>query len=71
MGDLVVLLGFTTLGCGCVVGHYRDLATRRELEYVEEKGGTCQSHTHRRNHTIPSERRGRPGGDSLAVVKAG
>ena len=70
MGDLVVLLGFTTLGCGCVVGRYRDLATRRELEYVEEKGGTCQSQTHRRNHTLPSERRGGPG-DSLAAVKAG
>lgn len=71
MGDLVLLLGFTTLGCGCVVGRYRDLATRREFEYVEEKGDACQSHSHRRNHTLPSERPRRSGSNELAVVKAG
>ncbi len=38
MMSLVRLLGFTTLGCGCVTGHYREVATNREVTYVEEKG---------------------------------
>jgi hypothetical protein len=50
--SLVRLLGFRTLTCGCVIGRYRELATSREVTYVEEKGGACQSHGHRRNHTI-------------------
>ena len=54
--SLVRLLGFTTLGCGCVVGRYREVATSREVTYVEEKGKSCGSHTHRRNHTIATER---------------
>jgi hypothetical protein len=54
--SLVRLLGFTTLGCGCVVGRYREVATSREVSYVEEKGKTCASHGHRRNHTIPAAR---------------
>jgi hypothetical protein len=54
--SLVRLLGFTTLGCGCVIGRYRELATSRELTYVEEKGATCEQHGHRRNHTVPPER---------------
>jgi hypothetical protein len=54
--SLVRLLGFTTLSCGCVVGRYRELATSREINYVEEKGKTCGSHGHRRNHTVASER---------------
>jgi hypothetical protein len=53
---LVRLLGFTTLGCGCVVGRYREVATSREVTYVEEKGKTCPSDGHRRNHTIPADR---------------
>jgi hypothetical protein len=52
MMSLVRLLGFTTLGCGCVTGHYREVATNREITYVEEKGSTCNQHGHRRNHTI-------------------
>jgi hypothetical protein len=44
------------LNCGCVIGRYRDLATGRELTYVEEKGSTCESHAHRRNHTVAPER---------------
>jgi hypothetical protein len=55
--SLVRLLGFTTLGCGCVVGRYREVATSREVTYVEEKGSSCGSHGHRRNHTIAAERR--------------
>jgi len=51
--SLVRLLGFRTLNCGCVVGRYRELATSRELSYVEEKGASCDVHVHRRNHTIP------------------
>jgi hypothetical protein len=50
--SLVRLLGFQTLACGCVIGRYRELATSREVSYVEEKGGDCHSHGHRRNHTI-------------------
>jgi hypothetical protein len=52
MGNVVRLLGFTTLACGCIVGRYRELATNRDVNYVEEKGHSCESHTHRRNHTI-------------------
>jgi hypothetical protein len=54
--SLVRLLGFTTLACGCVVGRYREVATSREVSYVEEKGKTCSSHGHRRNHTVTAER---------------
>ena len=54
--SLVRLLGFTTLACGCVVGRYREIATSREVSYVEEKGKSCGSHGHRRNHTVAAER---------------
>ena len=54
--SLVRLLGFTTLACGCVVGKYREVATKREVDYVEEKGKSCGSHGHRRNHTIAIDR---------------
>lgn len=54
--SLVRLLGFTTLGCGCVVGRYREVATSREVIYVEEKGERCGSHGHRRNHTVAVQR---------------
>lgn len=54
--SLVRLLGFTTLGCGCVIGQYRELATSREVKYVEEKGATCTQHGHRRNHTVAPDR---------------
>ena len=50
--SLVRLLGFRTLTCGCVIGRYRELATSREVTYIEEKGSGCQSHGHRRNHTV-------------------
>lgn len=55
--SLVRLLGFTTLACGCVVGRYREVATSREVAYVEEKGDYCAAHGHRRNHTVTAERR--------------
>jgi hypothetical protein len=54
--SLVRLLGFTTLGCGCVIGRYREVATSREVTYVEEKGLSCSSQGHRRNHTIQADR---------------
>jgi hypothetical protein len=54
--SLVRLLGFKTLNCGCVIGRYRELATSRELTYVEEKGPHCDLHGHRRNHTVATER---------------
>ena len=36
--SLVRLLGFTTLGCGCVSGRYREMSSNREVTYIEEKG---------------------------------
>jgi hypothetical protein len=54
--SLVRLLGFRTLICGCVIGRYRELATSRELTYVEEKGVHCDLHGHKRNHTVMPER---------------
>jgi hypothetical protein len=58
MMSLVRLLGFTTLGCGCVTGHYREVATNREVTYVEEKGASCDLNAHRRNHTLAPARFG-------------
>jgi hypothetical protein len=57
MSSLVRLLGYVTLGCGCVIGRYREVATSRELRYVEEKGRGCGSHGHRRNHTVAAGHR--------------
>jgi hypothetical protein len=54
--SVVRILGFSTLTCGCVVGRYRDIASTREVVYVEEKGAGCESHAHRRNHTVSAER---------------
>ena len=59
--SLVRLLGFRTLTCGCVIGRYREVATSREVTYVEEKGPGCDLHGHRRNHTITPERVGAAG----------
>ena len=64
--SLVRLLGFTILNCGCEVGRYREGATSREVTYVEEKGDSCGSHGHRRNHTIASERLATAGPIALA-----
>ena len=58
MMSLVRLLSFTTLACGCVTGKYREIATHREVVYVEEKGGACAHHGHRRNHTLAPARFG-------------
>jgi hypothetical protein len=52
MMSVVRFLGFTTLRCGCVTGRYREVATRREITYVEQKGAACEHHAHRRNHTL-------------------
>ena len=60
MGSFVRLLGFTTLACGCIVGRYRDLATNRDVNYVEEKGAGCSTHGHRRNHTLSERMAGTP-----------
>ena len=70
--SLVRLLGFTTLGCGCVVGRYREVATSREVTYVEEKGKACGRHGHRRNHTLAAERLAvaPPGGLTALTSKA-
>ena len=54
--SLVRLLGFTTLACGCILGRYREVATSREVSYVEEKGKACANHGHRRNHTVMGDR---------------
>lgn len=58
--SLVRLLGFTTLACGCVTGRYREVATHREVIYVEEKGHDCVHPAHRRNHTLAPARFGNP-----------
>jgi hypothetical protein len=55
--SLVRLLGFTNLACGCVIGRYREVASSREVSYVEEKGSACRTHGHRRNHTLATEPR--------------
>jgi hypothetical protein len=65
--SVVRLLGFTTLACGCVVGRYRDVGSTREVVYVEEKGAGCDSHAHRRNHTVSPERE-RHAAASVATV---
>lgn len=68
--SLVRLLGFTTLTCGCVVGRYREVATSREVAYVEEKGQACQLHAHRRNHTIQAARVSPPAAAAGSVLAA-
>jgi hypothetical protein len=69
--SLVRLLGFRTLGCGCVIGRYREIATSREVTYVEEKGQACEMYGHRRNHTIAADRVAMPMvAPTLAAVKA-
>ena len=65
--SLVRLLGFKTLECGCLTGHYRELATSREIAYIEEKGATCTVHGHRRNHTVVPARQPRPTAASLTA----
>lgn len=64
MMSLVRLLGFTTLTCGCVTGRYREVATNREITYIEEKGTTCQHAGHRRNHTVA------PAGSGVQLLAA-
>jgi len=66
--SLVRLLGFTTLACGCVVGRYREVATSREISYVEEKGADCPQHAHRRNHTLGAA--GAAGTSPIAAARA-
>jgi hypothetical protein len=65
--SLVRLLGFITLDCGCVVGRYREVASSREVAYVEEKGSRCLAHHHRRNHTLHTEPHERVGAPVLAA----
>ncbi|MGE0816924.1 MAG: hypothetical protein AB7O28_26465 [Vicinamibacterales bacterium] len=57
--SVVKLLGFGTMPCGCVIGRYRDVASTREVVYVEQKGPQCLSASHRQNHTISAIRDGR------------
>lgn len=66
--SLVRLLGFTTLACGCVIGRYREVATSREVAYVEEKGQACQLHHHRRNHTIQTARVAAPAASATVLA---
>jgi hypothetical protein len=68
--SLVRLLGFATLNCGCVIGRYREVATSREVAYVEEKGARCALHGHRRNHTVAAERRPSASAVPLASAEA-
>ena len=68
--SLVRLLGFATLACGCVIGRYRELATSRDLAYVEEKGMACDSRGHRRNHIVSRGRTPATVGPSSAFRSA-
>ncbi len=54
--SLVRLLGFKTLTCGCVSGRYRDVASSREVTYIEEKGTTCPQAGHQRNQPLSADR---------------
>jgi hypothetical protein len=54
--SLVRLLGFTTMGCGCVSGRYRDVGTNREVTYIEEKGTSCANPSHQRNQPVSADR---------------
>ena len=54
--SLVRLLGFTTMGCGCVSGRYRDVGTNREVTYIEEKGTSCANSSHQRNQPVSADR---------------
>ena len=65
--SLVRLLGFRTLACGCVVGRYRELATSREVAYVEEKSSACDLAGHRRNHTVTGDRTPTPSAQDLSA----
>jgi hypothetical protein len=54
--SLVRLLGFSTMGCGCVSGRYRDVGTNREVTYIEEKGSGCADSGHKRNQPVSADR---------------
>jgi hypothetical protein len=54
--SLVRLLGFKTLGCGCVCGRYREIGTGREIKYIEEKGAGCAEIGHQRNQPVSAGR---------------
>jgi len=54
--SLVQLLGFTTMTCGCVSGRYREVATNREVIYIEEKGAGCSHTGHQRNQPMSPDR---------------
>jgi len=54
--SLVRLLGFTTLACGCASGRYREIATSREVTYIEEKGVACGVPGHQRNQPVSADR---------------
>ena len=68
--SVVRLLGFRTLSCGCVVGRYRELATSRELAYIEEKSPACDVEGHRRNHTVTADRASAPAAQALSPARA-
>jgi hypothetical protein len=53
---LVRLLGFKTLGCGCVSGSYREVGSNRDVTYIEEKGGACGRTEHQRNQPVSADR---------------
>ena len=54
--SLVKLLGFTTLACGCVSGRYREVGSKREVTYIEEKGTACREGGHQRNQPVSADR---------------
>ncbi len=68
--SIVKLLGFETLTCGCVVGHYRDAGTISVVSYIEEKATTCADASHRRNHAVMARRQRRTAPPAAARAAA-
>ena len=53
MSVLVKFLGFTTLGCGCVSGRYREQQPpHKEEVYIDQKGEHCTNDDHQANRKL-------------------
>jgi len=52
---LIALLGFKERTCGCVIGRYRELATHREITYVEQRGPDCAAGGHHGSQSAPPD----------------
>ena len=55
-GTLSCQFPSTNCGSGCVAGRYREMASHREVTYVEEKGASCLHVGHQRNQPLSADR---------------